>query len=292
MKFKFLFFLMSFCLVYIIILWQEDRKDANLATKNSPESIYQNKEIIANLDEMKVHLVNNGKILDSFDIVSVGKPGSFYETPTGEYKIENKEKSHFSNLGKVHMPFSMQFFGNFFIHGIPYHTDGTRVSSFYSGGCIRMQDQDAEKIYNFAEIGKYSSTTLKVLREQKYIANDYDEKLLAKDTNINIMTALISLEFIDQSKNLKNYGNIKDALSVMLKSNDNNIATAIANYYGEKEFLKKMNQKAVAIGLQNTKYNSMKYDDVETKTTREDNLKLIKYIENNKSYIYNILGGK
>jgi D-alanyl-D-alanine carboxypeptidase len=51
------------------------------------------------------------------------------------------------------MPFAMQFSGNFFIHGWPTHTDGTPVATTYSGGCIRMQDEDAKKVYNVARIG-------------------------------------------------------------------------------------------------------------------------------------------
>jgi hypothetical protein len=253
------------------------------------QSATSSKEIVANLDQMKVYLIEGGKTIETFEMVSVGRPGSFYETPTGEYKIETKERDHFSNLGKVHMPFSMQFFGNFFIHGIPYHPDGTRVSSFYSGGCIRMSDADAEKIYNFAEASGDTATKLKIIREQKYIAADYKEESLTKEANINIMTALISLESIDQNKNLKNFGNVKDALTTMLKSNDNNITLAIANSYGERGFVEKMNKKAAAIGLSDTIYSSVNYDDAKNKTTLADNIKLLKYIENNKSYIFNIL---
>ncbi len=282
-------FLISFCLIYVAIILEADNKKPILITESTSQKVGYSKEIVANLDKMKVYLIENNKTIETFDIVSVGRPGSFYETPTGTYKIETKEKNHFSNLGKVHMPFSMQFFGNFFIHGIPYHPDGTRVSSFYSGGCIRMKDIDAEKIYDFAEAGKDSPTTLKIVREQKYIASDYKEESLTKASSINIMTALISLESIDQSKSLKNIGNIKDALVPMLKDNDQNVAMSIANMYGEKDFVAKMNKKALAIGLTETVYSSARYADDKSTTTVSDSIKLLNYIENNKSYIYNIL---
>ncbi len=289
MRIPLLAFLISFCIVYVTTILEADNKKPTSSTESTSQTIVSNKEILADLDKMKVYLIEDDKTIATFDIVSVGRPGSFYETPTGTYKIESKEKSHFSNLGKVHMPFSMQFFGNFFIHGIPYHPDGTRVSSFYSGGCIRMEDKDAEKIYNFAVAGKDSPTTLKIVREQKYIASDYKDETLTKASSINIMTALISLESIDQNKSLASIGNIKDALFPLLKNNNQNVALAIANTYGERGFVEKMNKKAEAIGLNETFYNSVLYTDNKNATTVSDGIKLLQYIENNKSYIYNIL---
>ena len=64
---------------------------------------------------------------------------------------------------------------------------------------------------------------------------------------------------------------------------------AIANTYGERGFVEKMNKKALAIGLTETIYNSVSYTDDKNTTTVTDSIKLLKYIENNKSYIYNIL---
>ena len=152
-----------------------------------------------------------------------------------------------------------------------------------------MSDVDAEKIYNFAEVYNGANTKLSIIREQKYTASDYKDETLTKEANINIMTALISLESIDQSKNLKKFGNVIDALTTMLKSNDNNITLAMANSYGERGFVEKMNKKAAAIGLTDTVYSSVNYNDAENKNTLADNIKLLKYIENNKSYIFNIL---
>ncbi len=109
------------------------------------------KVIAADLGEMRLHLYQDGILQKSFDIVSKGKQGSRWETPTGLYAIQTKEKTHFSSIGEVHMPYSMQFFGNFFIHGWPYYPDGTPVDRGFSGGCIRMETVDAEKVFAFAE---------------------------------------------------------------------------------------------------------------------------------------------
>jgi D-alanyl-D-alanine carboxypeptidase len=51
------------------------------------------------------------------------------------------------------MPWSLHFFGNFFIHGWPYYPDGTPVPDGYSGGCVRLSSGDAERVFAFAERG-------------------------------------------------------------------------------------------------------------------------------------------
>ncbi|OGG73250.1 hypothetical protein A3A38_03920 [Candidatus Kaiserbacteria bacterium RIFCSPLOWO2_01_FULL_53_17] len=109
--------------------------------------------IAADLSAMKLYLFENGVASTTFDILSKGKRGSRWETPTGLYKIETKEEDHFSSIGEVHMPYSMQFFGNFFIHGWPFYPSGGLVAEGYSGGCIRLSTNDAERVYEFASQG-------------------------------------------------------------------------------------------------------------------------------------------
>lgn len=109
--------------------------------------------IAADLTEMKLYLFENGHATATYPILSKGKRGSRWETPTGLYKIETREVDHFSSIGEVHMPYSMQFFGNFFIHGWPYYPNGDPVPEGYSGGCIRLSTADAEMVYDFAARG-------------------------------------------------------------------------------------------------------------------------------------------
>ena len=124
---------------------EEDELSKYLA---SQESFIQ-----ADLGKMEVSLYKEGRLYKKMPILSKGREGSWWETPTGNYKILTKEENHFSSIGKVWMPWSMQFYGNFFIHGWPYHTDGTPVAQSYSGGCIRLSDSDAKRIYEFANKG-------------------------------------------------------------------------------------------------------------------------------------------
>lgn len=111
------------------------------------------KAIVADLDAMEVTLVENGEDIVRLPIASKGRAGTPWETPTGSYDIKTKEIEHYSSIGEVWMPYSMQFYGNYFIHGWPTDKDGVDVPEGYSGGCIRLRTSAAKQVYEFAEIG-------------------------------------------------------------------------------------------------------------------------------------------
>lgn len=109
--------------------------------------------IEANLSTMKLAVFKEGQPVLEVDILTKGKEGSWWETPAGVYKINAKEEVHFSSFGRVYMPWSLPFQGNFFIHGWPYFPDGQPVDSDYSGGCIRLSVEDAKKVFDLARVG-------------------------------------------------------------------------------------------------------------------------------------------
>jgi len=109
------------------------------------------KVIKADLKEKKVYLFENGVLTKTLEILSVGRPGTPWETPSGKYQVLLKERNHFSSIGSVWMPYSIQFRGNYFIHGWPTYPDGTPVDAGFSGGCIRLSTVDAGEVYKFAE---------------------------------------------------------------------------------------------------------------------------------------------
>jgi hypothetical protein len=123
----------------------EDEVNTHVANKES--------FIEVDLSKMEVSLYKEGELFKKLNVLSKGKDGSWWETPTGNYKILSKEQNHYSSIGNVWMPWSMQFYGNFFIHGWPYYEDGRQVSNSYSGGCVRMSTADAKEVYKFAEKG-------------------------------------------------------------------------------------------------------------------------------------------
>jgi hypothetical protein len=113
----------------------------------------EGKSVVADLSGMKVVLYQDGVATMTLPILSKGRKGTPWETPSGVYQILTKEKNHFSSLGHVFMPWSMQFYGNFFIHGWPYDAEGNEVPRGYSGGCVRLSTPDAEIVFRFAERG-------------------------------------------------------------------------------------------------------------------------------------------
>lgn len=247
------------------------------------QPLHLGKYILINLNQMTLELHNGTTTITSIPIISKGKPGSYYETIGGSYKNDYKEYLHFSSIGHVYMPYSVHIFGNFFIHGIPYHEDGTKVSSAYSGGCIRVADNDAKKIYDFTE----SDTQIIITQN-----NEYD----FEPTNINFptikseemtrfMVAIISLEFLTQDNEILNTDNTSTTrraiLSRLLKGDDT-VADLYVKATGKDIFIENMNKKAKALGLTNTTFTDIKG---ETETTEEELKRFMKYVDEYESYL-------
>lgn len=109
--------------------------------------------IEADLSSLILKVYIDGEVQKEVKILTKGREGSWWETPAGLYKVETKRENHFSSFGKVYLPWSLPFQGNFFIHGWPYYPNGEPVSSAYSGGCIRLGTDDAKAVYELARPG-------------------------------------------------------------------------------------------------------------------------------------------
>lgn len=109
--------------------------------------------VYADLKAMRIKYFDNGKVIWQKPIASIRNYGSKFDTPTGEFKALTKEKNHFSTYGKVWMPYSVQFHGDFYIHGWPYYPDGKPVAQGYSGGCIRLATADMEELFELIKVG-------------------------------------------------------------------------------------------------------------------------------------------
>jgi len=109
------------------------------------------KVVDVELSTKKVWLYNNGECVAQYDVHRYGSPS--FPTPRGQFKVLTKELNHFSSTAHVWMPWSMNFHGNAFLHGIPYFPNGAILQGPYSHGCIQIPTDQAEKIYNFVNIG-------------------------------------------------------------------------------------------------------------------------------------------
>jgi lipoprotein-anchoring transpeptidase ErfK/SrfK len=109
--------------------------------------------IDVDLEEMEISLYEEGEKIKIFPAVSKGREGSWWETPPGFYFVGDTIATHFSSVAQVWMPYAVQFYGNFFIHGWPYDHMGRGLPAGPSGGCIRMNTADAKQVFLFAERG-------------------------------------------------------------------------------------------------------------------------------------------
>jgi len=297
--------------------------------------------IVADLYSMNLSLYENGQLAGSYKILSVGKRGSPWETPVGRYSVITKEENHFSSIGGVWMPYSLQFFGNFFIHGWPYYSNGTPVPRGFSGGCIRLDTNDAKEIFNFSKpsipvliLNNSEDATQATLANKKFyylksdaknafpkisadaflvadlknnaiILSKNKDKKLAIASITKLMTAVVSLESIDQykpitiTKKMVNNGNngkltigetMKpgELIFPLLLSSSNDAAIALAEYYGRENFVKLMNEKSNSIGLSNTYFEEPSGISDNNKSTPEDLFHLIQYLYNSKRYVLDV----
>jgi len=109
--------------------------------------------ILINLSKMKLYLIQDKKIIKEFDVVSKGPANKWFRTPAGYYRVGMKSSLLRSSKVDVFMPYSLQFYEDFFVHGIPYYPNGVRVTSAFSGGCLRLHDEDAKVVYDFSKRG-------------------------------------------------------------------------------------------------------------------------------------------
>lgn len=182
--------------------------------------------IESDLSEMRLRVFKEGALVKEVPILSKGKKGSWWETPAGIYKVEGKEKNHFSSFGKVYMPWSLPFQGNFFIHGWPYYPDGSPVGAGYSGGCIRLSAADAKEVFELAAAGMpilvfeedYRADNFAYVPQvpgvsaQSYLAGDLKSNTILIEKNsgdffpiasiTKLVTAVVATEYLNIEKEI------------------------------------------------------------------------------------------
>lgn len=243
------------------------------------------KSVVIYLQKMELELRDGDTIIATLPILSKGKPGSYYETIGGSYTNDYKVPLHFSSIGHVYMPHSVHLFGNYFIHGIPYYPNGEQVSSAYSGGCIRLANENALLVYNFIDRG----TPIIVTKDE---ANSFNPTQVASTTltsieMTNLMVAAVSLEFLTQDNDITDTDGVttttrRAILSRLINSGDSDVAHKYANALGMETFVSIMNQKAKALGLTNTHFENV---ESPVATTYEDYVRFMTYIGTYKSYL-------
>ncbi len=113
----------------------------------------EQKGLQIDLTTQKALLFDNGKIIAILPVAYQSPEGVWFQTPTGYFRAGVKHEKHRSSLFPVNMPYAVQLTEDFFMHEIPFYDDGTKVTSKFSGGCIRFETEVAKKIFAFLNTG-------------------------------------------------------------------------------------------------------------------------------------------
>ncbi len=109
-----------------------------------------NKKILVVLSEQKLYAFDGDKLLASF-LISSGTAD--HPTVTGKFNVWIKlESTRMTGDGYdlANVPYTMYFKGSYGIHGTYWHSNfGVPMSH----GCINMKTDEAEWLYNWAEVG-------------------------------------------------------------------------------------------------------------------------------------------
>ncbi len=123
----------------------------------NPHPAYQRGKLIeVSIDRQELTAWKNGRVVMSLDISS-GRLGS--ETPRGSYRVTGKLERGYSRIYDVEMPWMLAFHGNFTIHQVTPARDGIgwndrdKLGTPASAGCVRVDVDDAERLYQWAPVG-------------------------------------------------------------------------------------------------------------------------------------------
>lgn len=162
-------------LTKVIVLNFANKASFNLKLNESTlmPKIYEKRIFEVNLTENKIYFFENGKLKIIIPIAYQSPYGKWYQTPTGYFRVGVKKENHISSLFPVYMNYAVQMYEDFFIHEIPYYLNGKKVTSEFTGGCIRLENNDAKVFFELAKQGDLiiSYATFKNLKIKKDFAS-------------------------------------------------------------------------------------------------------------------------
>lgn len=124
-------------------------------TKNNfqKQKLTESRGIEIDLTNNKATLYNEWESIKILPLSYQSPEDKWFQAPTGYFRAGTKREKHLSSLFPVFMPYVIQYYEDFFIHGIPYYKNGENVSSEFTGGCLRFENEVAKEIYDFLKTG-------------------------------------------------------------------------------------------------------------------------------------------
>jgi murein DD-endopeptidase MepM/ murein hydrolase activator NlpD len=161
--FVFVIFILFFMAGFFMSLSKEkvvvfnNNFDINLKPKNKNQNlkpkIFEVRVWEINLSKNQIYFFENGKLKEIIPIAYQAPEGKWYQTPTGYFRVGVKKEKHISSIFPVYMNYAVQMYEDFFIHEIPYYLNGERVSSDFTGGCIRLWPKFAKEFFEKSKPG-------------------------------------------------------------------------------------------------------------------------------------------
>lgn len=105
------------------------------------------------LDSKNARYFEKGVLVVSAEILAEGETGSWWDTPSGIYKVQDKEERKFSQYTQTYFPWSITFEGNYAVHGWPIYPSGERAPDDFVGGGVRLEDESAKNMYDLIKVG-------------------------------------------------------------------------------------------------------------------------------------------
>jgi hypothetical protein len=121
------------------------------------------------LNASMLRYFKDGVLIQSSEILQVGEEGSWWNAPSGLYKVEKKDEGGFSAVTHVNFPWTVTFEGNYTIHGYPQYPDKTPVPEAFTGGGIRLTDEAAKALFTHVEKNTPVLVHRKVTEPDKFI---------------------------------------------------------------------------------------------------------------------------
>ena len=173
------------------------------------------------LDTKLLRYFKEGVLVYSFVIEGLGEEGSWWDAPSGLYKVDKKNDHNFSTVAQAYFPWTITFEGNYMIHGWPEYPDKSAVPSTFAGGGVRINNEDAKNLYEAVTPGipvlihqaptepdqfVYEPTVPNIATEHYLIADLSNGAILAaSDLDVavpiasltKLMTAVVTAEKLD-----------------------------------------------------------------------------------------------
>ena len=105
------------------------------------------------LDGRMLRYFKDGVLYDSTPILAAGEQGSWWDAPSGLYKVEKMDDHEFSTIAQVYFPWAITFEGNYAIHGWPEYPGGRAVGDDFAQGGVRIDTGKAQAIFESVRVG-------------------------------------------------------------------------------------------------------------------------------------------